>query len=138
MAGKYVKCKSCGKIFPFNGKNECPMCLMEVERKFDLIKNYLYNYPSATVLELSEKTGVEEATILHFLREGRLEMKSADGSLCCEKCGKPVTSGRMCKECAGSISNALNRVLPKKEVPVKEKPAPAGLGSSSERLHIKK
>lgn len=64
--------------------------------------------------EISNETGIEEKLILHFLREGRLEMMTADGSLVCEKCGTPIKSGRLCRKCSEALSHALNSVLPQK------------------------
>lgn len=121
MATNYKKCKVCGKIFASTGGTECPQCIMETEKKFGLIKEYLYNNPNATVMQISEATEVEEKMILHFLKEGRLEMKSADGSLRCEKCGAAITSGRMCANCMSSLSNALSSVLPQKTAVEKDK-----------------
>lgn len=136
MAGNYKKCKMCGKIFASTGGSECPQCIMDTEKKFGLIKEYLYNHPDATVVQISEATEVEEKMILHFLKEGRLEMKSADGSLRCEKCGVSITSGRMCNNCMNSLSNALSSVLPQKETPAeKERKTRTGSGVT-DSLHV--
>lgn len=113
MALSYKTCKYCGRIFQTSGANICPECLREMEDQFKLIKEYLYQHPRASVEEVSKDTEVDERLILHFLREGRLEMVAADGFLLCEKCGAPITSGRLCKKCSEELSHALGSALSK-------------------------
>ncbi len=136
MATSYKKCRTCGNIFPSNGQKECPRCVMAVEKQFGVIKDYLYNNPNATVVQIAEATEVDERQILNFLKEGRLEMKSADGFLKCEKCGAPITSGRMCPKCMNSLSNALNKVLPNKEPQVQREKTVKSGSNALDKLHV--
>lgn len=112
MALQFKKCKTCGKIFQSLGSLECPDCIEERERKFQLVKEYLYKEPGASLEKLAEETGVEEKLIIRFLKEGRLEMTSVEGLLTCEKCGAPVTSGTMCDKCKDKLARAMQSVLP--------------------------
>lgn len=137
MALQYKQCKYCGTIFQSTGGNECPRCMKDREEKFTIIKEYLYKNQGASVAEISNETGIEEKLILHFLRDGRLEMVVADGSLACEKCGAPIKSGRLCRKCSESLSRALGSVLPKQSKPAPQKKAPYGLKSDrSDGLHV--
>ena len=137
MALQYKTCKSCGRIFQSAGADVCPECLREMEEQFKVIKDYLYQKPGASVEEISKETGIDEKLILHFLREGRLEMIHPDGSLLCEKCGAPITSGRLCKKCAESLSHALGSVLPKQKAPEETGGKRAGLGRTRpDKLHV--
>ena len=111
MATKFRTCRWCGKIFQSISSQYCDQCLKDFDKKFVLIRDYLYEYPNATVVEVVENTGVEENLVFHFLKEGRLEMKSASGWIRCEKCGKPISSGRLCDSCKNAMSQVLNRAI---------------------------
>lgn len=138
MALKYKTCIYCGRIFQSSGPDICPECLRKLEEQFKLIKEYLYQNPRASVEEVSKETGIDEKLILHFLREGRLEMVSADGSLLCEKCGAPITSGRLCKKCSDTLAQALGSVLPNQKQQEDENEKRRGrLGSGKmDKLHV--
>ena len=86
---------------------------------FKKIKEYLYASPNATIAEVVEETGVEEATVFFMLKEGRLEMRSASGFLTCRHCGEPISSGTICDRCAEKLSSAFESVLEKNR-PVKK------------------
>lgn len=102
-------CKRCNRLFQYNGVKYCPKCLMEMDEMYKKVRDYLYEHPDATIVEVSEATGVEEKIILEFLREGRLELKEPSPVLTCERCGKPITTGRMCKECLVIFERGLKK-----------------------------
>lgn len=108
----FKKCRKCGNIFRSMGNPLCSNCLNRIEDEFKLIKDFLYKNPNATVQEIANELNIDEKPILNFIKEGRLEMKVADGSVTCDKCGIPITSGRLCKACSGKLSNKLQSVLP--------------------------
>lgn len=105
LALKLKNCKRCGKLFVFNGVDLCPDCLQEDEEDFRKVKDYLYHYPKSTVFEISEATGVSTEKIWDFFKQGKLELadKNSGISLTCERCGKPIRSGRFCNECLKTI-----------------------------------
>lgn len=111
MAANFRTCKGCGKIFQSAMAEFCDQCAKEFDDKFVSIRNYLYDHPDATVVEVVENTQVEEKIVLHFLKEGRLEMKNATGLLTCEKCGKPIATGRLCDSCKKNMSQVLNKAI---------------------------
>ncbi len=102
-------CKRCNRLFQYNGIKYCASCLMELDEMYKKVRDYLYEHPDATIIEVSEATGVEEKIILEFLREGRLELKEPSAVLTCERCGKPITMGRMCKECLVVLERDLKK-----------------------------
>ena len=113
MSGGFKKCQWCGSIFSYVGHAFCPKCLTELDEKFVKIRKYLYENPNANVEMVAEATEVEAKVIKHFLREGRLQLKTSGGStLTCEKCGAPVTSGRLCENCMKNLSSQMESVLP--------------------------
>lgn len=112
MKSQFRKCKTCGRIFQSSVGTECPDCIEDREQKFNLVKEYLYEKPGASLEEIAEVTGVDSKLVIRFLREGRLEMSGAAAILVCEKCGAPVTSGTMCDKCKDKLARAMQSVLP--------------------------
>ncbi|NLO82472.1 MAG: MerR family transcriptional regulator [Clostridiales bacterium] len=102
-------CKRCNRLFQFKGSKYCPHCILELDEMFIKVRDYLYENDDANIAQVSEATGVEEKIILEFLREGRLELKEPSIDLTCERCGKPITSGRMCKECLTQFERAMKK-----------------------------
>lgn len=129
----FRKCKMCGSIFNFMGKPICPNCLKKMDEDFAKVRKFIYENPNARVEEISEETGVEPKMIMQFLREGRLELKVADGSITCEKCGVPISSGRLCHTCSQSLAGNMASVLPKSPVQQKQKPR---VTDSKSKLHV--
>ncbi|MDD3840300.1 MAG: MerR family transcriptional regulator [Clostridia bacterium] len=101
-------CKQCGKIYAYTGSDLCPVCRKEEDDMFDKVREYIYSHPGANTLEVSEETGVEEKIILKFLREGRLELKTAGLGLDCERCGVSITTGRYCSKCAKDLKEGFS------------------------------
>ncbi|MCL2747417.1 MAG: MerR family transcriptional regulator [Oscillospiraceae bacterium] len=95
------QCDRCSKIFNFQGNRRCPACVREVDQSFVDVRNFLDESPKASIEEVCEETGVDEADLLGWLREGRLILSSANVSaLLCGRCHAPITSGRYCENCA--------------------------------------
>lgn len=113
MPNDFRQCKMCGQIFRYMGNMFCGNCLREMDEQFRIIKDLLYKNPNFTINQVVEETGVDEKIILYLLREGRLEMKAADGMIVCESCGYPIQSGRLCKKCSSELSSALDSAKPR-------------------------
>jgi hypothetical protein len=67
------RCSVCGGLFAFLPRGVCAACLDVRERAFAGVREWLLDNRGASILAASEATGVDEATILSFIREGRLE-----------------------------------------------------------------
>jgi flagellar operon protein (TIGR03826 family) len=103
-------CSRCGRIFTYDGINRlCPRCRKQDEEDFINVREYLYDNPGATIQMVSEDTGVDSKKILRFLREGRLEIKDENTNLIldCERCGKPIKTGRFCDNCKVELEREL-------------------------------
>ena len=109
MGSQFKRCKLCGRIFQGRVSEYCEECLRKMDEKFIKVRNYLYEYPNATVMEVVEETGVDEETILRLLEDGRLQMRDVRGMLRCEKCGRPIQGGRLCENCKRSVNSLLER-----------------------------
>ncbi|NLV99769.1 MAG: MerR family transcriptional regulator [Clostridiales bacterium] len=102
-------CKRCNRLFQYNGIKYCPKCVLELDEMFIKVRDYLYENKNANIAEVSEATGVEEKVILEFLRDGRLELREPSPDLTCERCDKPITSGRMCKDCLALFERIMKK-----------------------------
>jgi len=101
MAG-LRNCKRCGRLFVYNGDPYCSKCLEEDEEIFVKVREYIEEHPKTTTFEVAEALDVPVEKILHFLRQGKLELSGENVNIIlgCERCGKPITTGRYCAECA--------------------------------------
>jgi uncharacterized protein len=107
MGSRVMECKYCKKLFQSFGSNICPACVEEMENNFEIVKEYIYNNPGANVIDIARETGVPEKTVLYYLKEGRLSIEDEKAGLTCEKCKKPISNGRYCKECQVTLENTL-------------------------------
>lgn len=118
------QCKRCRKIFQYQGNPVCQSCIIELDKDFDLVRNYMYDNPKSTIDTVCDETGVSRECVTRWLREGRLILSSDSVALLnCEKCGKPIISGKFCPECTQSVKTqfestartfAANKPAPKK------------------------
>lgn len=101
-------CPECGKVFLQVSRNLCPECVAREEKDFELVAKYVRKHTDATVESTSEATGVSEARIIMFLREGRLQAKGGLAyALQCDRCGKPIGNGRLCEQCAAELVSEI-------------------------------
>ncbi|WFR58690.1 MerR family transcriptional regulator [Anaerocolumna sp. AGMB13025] len=124
-SGEIQECRRCGRMFYFTGVGKCicASCKAEDEAEFESVKNYIYENLSATIMQTSKDTGVKISRIKSFLRDGRLVIP--DGSavfLNCEVCGANIKFGRLCRECADTLSKEMKQQLQVDEFQIGEKP----------------
>lgn len=109
MSVNVKKCRECGKIFQYFGKDICPECLQKLDDWFMEIRDYLDEHPSAKVSELSQELEIKEKVIMDFIRQGRIMLKEA--VITCNNCGKPINGGDMCDECKSNIGGKLSEAI---------------------------
>lgn len=73
-------CTGCGGLFPFLPRGICASCIDLRERRYQQVREWLIDNPGASVLDASAATGVEEALIMTFIRDGRLEFVGAQAA----------------------------------------------------------
>lgn len=119
-------CKRCGKLFSSTGSPVCNNCTRQDQEDFDKVRDFLFDHPNSTILEIAKATEVDGKTISRFLKEGRLKsdliLFTEEDALTCEKCGTPISSGRFCQKCVETMKaefsqsqasgNAVNVVKP--------------------------
>src|SRR5690554_3318178 len=104
-------CKRCKRIFQYRGNKYCPACMIEVDELFISVRDYVYDHPNANVAEVSRETEVEEDLILDFLKQGRLELTNPSPDYVCERCEKPITTGKYCKKCIDDMEREMKKGL---------------------------
>jgi flagellar operon protein (TIGR03826 family) len=128
-----INCKKCGRIFADDGFDFCPICRNTEDEMFKKVKDYLYEYPGASVQQVSEETGVDAKKILKFLREGKLEIKDDSPNLIldCERCGTPIKTGRFCNKCIAEMQKEF-----KGAITPKEESSHVRRGNKSDKMYI--
>jgi len=88
-------------------------CKKQDEINFKRVKEYLYEHPGASLHEVSKELEISVQQIKMYLKEGRLEIVGENGNMFleCEKCGKSITTGRFCKECANEVTSDIKSVV---------------------------
>ncbi|MCD7825031.1 MAG: flagellar protein [Clostridiaceae bacterium] len=114
-------CKKCGKLFNFDGDSLCPACAKEMEEKFFVVREYIYKNPSAGMAVVAEDNDVPIQQIKKWIRQERLTFSRESGiSIDCEACGKPILTGRYCKECKGKMTNKFSSAYVEKPAEQKD------------------
>ncbi len=105
-----ANCARCDAVFVKGIRDICPDCHKEEEKAFDIVYQFLRQKKNreATMAEIVEATGVEEAWIIKFIKEKRLLTTQFPSlNFPCEKCGDPITQGRLCSSCAKELKAEL-------------------------------
>lgn len=109
-------CRGCGRLYNYIGgsyKNLCPLCINELEDKFEEVKEYIEQHKNATMPVISQECGVKIDQIERWVREERLFF--ADDSpigIACENCGVTIKSGRFCPACKSKMTNEFSQLYP--------------------------
>ena len=118
-------CRGCRKLFNAFGAEElCPDCQKEMQAKYVEVKDYLWEHRVASMYEVSEACDVSIAQLKEWLREERLSLADGATDLKCEKCHKPILTGRYCPECKKALMEDLGSIT-KKEIKVVSMKKPA-------------
>lgn len=115
-------CSRCGKVYKYDGFRVCPNCRREDEADFQKVKEYIDEHPGANIKEVSDATEIDSKKIMEFLRAGRLEIMDENNLiLSCERCGKPIKTGKFCDKCAFEIQKELKGAITKKIAPIDQR-----------------
>ncbi len=126
-------CPRCGKLFSYFGRPICNNCIEKEEEEFKIVKEYIYENPGATVFEVADATEVTVDKIMRFLREERLEISSENVNLIleCERCSRPIKTGRYCDQCKGEMASEMRR-----EFGIGQKKREILKSSGKEKMHV--
>lgn len=115
-------CKNCGTLFNhLGGAPICPACQKEVEDKFEIVKEYIYDNPGANIQRVSDDNDVTVAQIKKWVREERLEFTESSAVFFeCESCGASIRTGRFCNKCKDKMTQNLGNLYKEKKIEVKK------------------
>lgn len=113
-------CQSCGEIFNYVfGEKLCSVCRMQQEKKLKEVKEYIRKNNNCTAKEVCKECNVNMNLIQKWIRQEILEFKNTKGlDIYCNKCGRSITTGKMCEKCKKKLINTLHEIAPQKEVNV--------------------
>lgn len=134
------KCENCGKFFGAETSDRvlCEECsipeglenvmgLTYEEKKYELARSIVYDNPEISpeeLIKVMDDKGVEIKLkeIMSYVREGKMTLKSADGGVFCEACGKRILSGRLCPKCTHKFEESIaNKSTPEKKETTEKK-----------------
>jgi transposase-like protein len=73
----------------------------EEEEKYEQVRDYIINYPKASVAQIAEAIDISPSKLFEWIRDERLEFseESQFAWFECEICGTKIKSGRLCNRC---------------------------------------
>ena len=116
----YINCAKCGKVFMCTSLRICPECRATEEHLFQLVRDYIEEHPENKLKTIVADTGVSARRVLGYIKEGKLTVsKGLSGELTCEKCKKPVASGRFCESCVIDLKQQVDGLYQNKNAGAK-------------------
>ena len=112
----FVKCKLCGKSFLKTGsRTTCTACTPKEEELFSSMKEYIFQYPKASMAEIAAQLDIPEQLIDDWITQKRVELKASSvKTYPCEMCGNPIHVGKICRKCQqklGEVTKELNESI---------------------------
>lgn len=122
-------CKRCGKVFNYVASQMiCPACKDEIEKKFDLVRDYIRDNKKAGFAEICEACDVTEKMLKQWIREERLFFgDESPVGIDCEGCGTMIKSGKYCDKCKNELARGLMSAT-RKPLEEKEESSPRRTG----------
>ena len=116
-------CRSCGRLFNYySGQPICQACKDELEKKFEVVKEYLRDNPNTPIQVVSDDNDVSVKQIKQWVREERLTFsEDSPIGIECEGCGATIKTGRFCEECKGKMKNDLRSVTQQNSAPIENR-----------------
>ena len=108
--GELANCARCGDVFVKTTRDICHKCYQLEEDAFNTVYKFLSirKHRQATIPEIVEATGVEEDLIFKFIKQKRLRNSDFPNlTYPCDRCHKPITSGKICAACKQDIEKEL-------------------------------
>jgi flagellar operon protein (TIGR03826 family) len=109
-----MNCPKCGRLFVKSQfRDICEQCYREEEALFEKVYQFLRKRENrtATMAQVVKETGVSERLITKWIKAGRLKLVQFPNlGYPCEKCGKMIREGRICKECNIDLQKQLKQL----------------------------
>ncbi|RYI27933.1 hypothetical protein EVU96_15885 [Bacillus infantis] len=114
-----ANCPHCDKVFVKNQfRDICNDCWKEEELKYENVYQYIRKRENrtATMQQVVDATGIEEALILKFIRTGKLKLAQFPNlGYPCDKCGAYIREGKLCQKCATELRKDINTLHAEEE-----------------------
>ncbi|SDI45111.1 hypothetical protein [Natribacillus halophilus] len=111
-----ANCSECGALYMKTVLSICTHCHQARERRFQTVYQFLKANRAATIMETVIDTGVSEADILEFIRQGRLQPTDLPNfHTPCDFCGQSTRNGRLCSICEKRLQEEIADVYNTKE-----------------------
>ncbi|MRH41967.1 hypothetical protein GH741_04670 [Aquibacillus halophilus] len=110
--GELANCPRCNDLFVKGVRDFCQQCFKEEEHAFQTVYDFIKQRKNrqATVLQIVDATGIDEQFILKFVKEKRLRASQFPNlNYPCEKCGKGIDEGVLCKDCSSELVGDLQK-----------------------------
>ncbi len=99
----------CGKAFLATpAQRVCRDCRDKEYQMERTIINYVRDHPGAQPAEIIEETGASEQLLRRMIQEGRF-IELGNIMYPCKKCGRPISSGKYCRECYVKMKQSLEK-----------------------------
>ncbi|WP_456277624.1 TIGR03826 family flagellar region protein [Bacillus sp. AK128] len=125
--GELANCPQCDKLFVSTPVQDvCPACYKEEQDLFNKVYDFIRKKENrtATLVEVSEATEVEETLVIKWIRMGKLKLAQFPNlGYPCEKCKTIIRQGRVCDSCAKGIQTDLKKLQDEEERLKREKSA---------------
>mgnify|MGYP000175262259 CR=1 FL=1 len=103
---KLINCEICGNLFNSEkGQVVCPACEMEENKELKKVSDFLAKNPLASLMDVVGKTGIQQAKLFKFIKNGAIKVTKAPAGLKCSVCGRTIKRGFVCHECSKKINN---------------------------------
>ena len=106
-----IYCKRCGGVLMFKspGMYMCEHCSSTEYDDYGKVREYLYAHQGASADDIEEHTGVGIKAVRQMLREDKIEECGSKTimSLSCIRCGKPISSGKLCESCLRKYNSKI-------------------------------
>ncbi len=107
--GNIKNCPRCGKLYVEVGQKMCHVCYEKELADEKIVADFVREHRKATLKEIVEGTGVSEKVVIRMIKQGRFIESGIEIAYPCESCGKPITSGKLCKKCSENIRKELSK-----------------------------
>jgi flagellar operon protein (TIGR03826 family) len=108
-----MNCPRCNALFMKNRISEvCEGCYKEEEKMYETVYRFLKKRENraATMETVINTTGVDEELVYKWVKKGRIQTKLFPNlGYPCDKCGKIITSGKLCQGCAEGLKKDLKQ-----------------------------
>lgn len=107
-----MNCPNCGGLFvKTNLRDVCEKCYKQEQIAFETVYTFIRKKENrtATIVETSEGTGVDEELIIKFIKSGRLRLAQFPNlGYPCRKCRTIIREGNLCVDCTNELRNELS------------------------------